>query len=293
MKGLGPWLGAAALLLAACGPSTGTTTTATPASSTTPTTATTMVTTTTTTTTSSTTTTTASTTTSTTTTTVADPPPGRVQGVVVSTGAGSGEIDISWQRNPEPDVDHYEVWYSQDPGAGKTVVDTVPHDPSQLGGLSQDLGGGRTLYTDITGRTWDEGKSCYQVRAVDTAGHAGPFSAETCLPVTPPSVVTGISVGMGGGSGEIAVIWRRNTDGDIDHYNIWYSLLPGQDKELLTTVPHDPSALGGNSQDMGDGRTMYIDFPRDLIEATNCYQVSAVDTAGNEGPRSVEACFDA
>ncbi len=241
----------------------------------------------------STTTTTGATTTTTVrpTTTANDPPPGVVTGIVVGLGAGSGEIDISWDRNPEPDVDRYEIWWSATPGGSKTLVDVVPHDTARLGGLAQDLGGGRTAYVDVNGRSQTPGGDCYELRAVDAASNEGPFSAEVCLPDPPPGQVAELTVGEGGGSLEISVVWRRNGETDIDHYEIWYSEQPGQAKSLLVTVPHDPSQLGGRSQDLGDGRTQFIDSPRDWIAGTNCYQVAAVDAAGQAGPRSAEVCY--
>ncbi len=208
---------------------------------------------------------------------------------MVDIGPGSGEILVIWARNQESDLDHYEIWWSEAPGGSKVLVDTVPHDPSRLGGLSQDLGGGRTEYTDVGGRSWDPGRDCYQVRAVDASGNQGPLPPEVCLPDPAPEQVTGLTVGPGGGSLEVGVIWRRTADQDIDHYEIWYSEQPGQAKAMIATVPDAPT--GGRAIDLGDGRIEYIDYPRDLVDGTNCYQVAAVDRDGRPGPRSVEACY--
>ncbi len=225
------------------------------------------------------------------TTTVDDPPPGEVTGVGVEIGAGSGEIDVSWDRNPEPDIDHYEVWWSENPGGPETLIALVPHDPGELGGLAQDLGGGRTLFVDVGFRNQMPGHDCYRLRAVDVAGNGAALSSEVCLPDPAPTQVAGLSVELGGGSGEVAVIWRRNAEPDIDHYEIWYSERPGGTTALLVTVPHDPSRLGGITHDLGDGRTLYIDTGRDLVAGTNCYQVAAVDAGGHAGPRSAEVCL--
>jgi len=53
--------------------------------------------------------------------------------------------------------------------------------------------------------------------------------------------------------------------------------MPGDAKSALVEVPA--------------GTEQYIDFPRDLTDGINCYQISASDTGGNEGPRSDEVCF--
>lgn len=95
----------------------------------------------------------------------------------------------------------------------------------------------------------------------------------------PPGQITGVAAGLGGGSGEVFVTWDASAAGDLAEYRIYYSENPGGTKTLLTTVDA--------------GTTQYIDFPRDLTEGINCYQVSAVDTGGNEGQRSTEACFSA
>jgi hypothetical protein len=103
---------------------------------------------------------------------------------------------------------------------------------------------------------------------------------------TPPVQVTGVSVTTGGGSGEIAVFWNTSPELDIDHYNVWYSYVPGYTKTLVTDPYLGPEPTTGN-------RWWIVDWPLSLDSGYDCYQVSAVDMAGQEGPRSAEACFDA
>ncbi len=241
--------------------------------------------TTTTTTTAPTTTTTAPTTT--TTTTPPDPPPAAVGGLTVQIGGGSGEVIPEWDRNAEPDIAGYRLWYSDDPGAAKVLLAELPHDPSALSAPAYNHGD-RIAYVDL--RAQIEGKHCYQVSAFDLGGHEGQRSPEVCLPVTPTTVPTGFEVGLGGGSGEVAISWHRIPDADADHYNLWYSEWPGGTKTLLAAVAHDPSALTGPAYDVGGGVTMYIDFPRTLEDNRNCYQLSAVDSAGHESARTGELC---
>ncbi len=268
--------------------STSVTTTTGPAETSTSTTTT--STSTTTTTTSTTTTTAPTTTTSTTTTTTApDPAPAAVGGLTVEIGGGSGEVIPEWGRNPEPDLDLYRLWYSDDPGASKVLLAEIPHDTSALPGPAYDAGGGRTAYVDL--RAQIEGKHCYQVSAVDGAGHEGQRSAEVCLPAVPPPTPSGFDVNIGGGSGEVMVVWSRVSAPDTSSYLLWYSELPGGAKALLATVAHDPAALVGPAYNAGGGRTAYIDFPRSLENDRNCYQISAIDSGGNESPRSGELCL--
>lgn len=94
----------------------------------------------------------------------------------------------------------------------------------------------------------------------------------------PPGQITGVEATLGGGSGEIAVSWQPATEPDVALYNIYYSESPGGTKSLLEAF--DAAAA-----------QPFIDFGRSQSVGLDCYQVSAVDTEGNEGPRSVEACF--
>jgi hypothetical protein len=100
-----------------------------------------------------------------------------------------------------------------------------------------------------------------------------------------PAPVTGVIATLSGGSGEIDVSWRAVADLDIDHYNVWYSELPGDTKTLIADPYLGPEIESGY-------RWHIIDYPRSLVSGHDCYQISAVDIGGNEGPRSDEACFD-
>jgi len=208
----------------------------------------------------------------------------------VSIGGGSGEVIPEWDRATETDIDHYVVWYSLEPGDTKTELVVVAHDPAALGPPAYNAGSGRTAYVDFP-RQQILGLECYQISTVDIAGQKGPRSPEVCLPNDPPVAITGFSVGIGGGSGEVFIRWNRNGEPDIDHYNLWYSELPGQDTTLFDTIAHDPGSLSGPAYDIGGGVTGYIDFPRDLENGKQCYQLAAVDAGGLEGPRTSELCL--
>jgi hypothetical protein len=266
---------------------TSTPTTTAAATTTTPTTATTAATTTTS---SSTTTSSPTTTTSSSTTTVPDAVPATVSGLTVTMGGGSGEVIPEWDRGGESDLDHYNIWYSQTPGATKTLLASVGHDPGTLTPPAYDAGGGRTAYVDYP-RAQAENTECYQISVVDAGDHESARSGEVCLPGFPPGVVTGVTVGIGGGSGEVFLSWARGAEPDLDHYNIWYSELPGESKSLLATVAHPPGSLTSPAYDAGGGVTAYIDYPRELRNDKQCYEISPVDTNGNEGPRTTELCL--
>jgi hypothetical protein len=105
-------------------------------------------------------------------------------------------------------------------------------------------------------------------------------AAPTTTVAAGPSQVTGLAVGLGGGSLEVAVTWDPHPD--ADHYRVYFSELPGGDKEFVREV--EPTEMVGS-------QVGFIDYPRNQTEGETCYVVSAVDGDGIEGPVSVEACF--
>jgi hypothetical protein len=206
-----------------------------------------------------------------------DEAPAQVTGVIATLSGGSGEIDVSWDGLPDPDIDHYNVWYSELPGDTKTLI-TDPY-------FGPDIKTGNRWYIIDWPRSLVSGHDCYQVSAVDMGGNEGLRSAEACFDSTPgaPSQVTGVTVGLGGGSGEAYVSWTPNSDPDVDYYNAYYSEFPGGPYTLRTTVAEDVRN--------GSNRVYFVDFPVDLTVGKTCYEISAVDLSGNEGERSAEACF--
>ena len=206
-------------------------------------------------------------------------PPAMVLDVIATLGGGSGELVVSWTANTETDVAGYNVWYSFEPGNTKVLLTEFFSGPTAL---PPD----RIEVTDYP-RSLISGKDCYQISAVDAGGLEGPRSAEACFDSTPgaPSQVTGVVATTAGGSGEIAVYWSEVPEPDVNDYNVWYSELPGESKTLITDPYVGPEPTSGN-------RWYIIDWPRSLVVGQDCYQISAVDLSGNEGPRSAEACFD-
>jgi hypothetical protein len=207
-----------------------------------------------------------------------DPPPSIVTGLVVTLSGGSGEVDVSWEPNPESDIDHYNVWFSELPGGAKSLVP----EPYTFGPAMR--ASGRWYIIDWP-RAQTAGESCYQISAVDDTGQEGPRSAEECFDPDPgaPSQVTGVTVGLAGGSAEAKVSWTPNPEGDIHFYNAYYSEFPGGPYTYVTSV--DDSVRDGSN------RVFFIDFPVDLTVGKTCYIVSAVDFNEKQGPTSAEACF--
>lgn len=208
-----------------------------------------------------------------------DPAPLAVTGLIVTLSGGSGEIDVSWEPNPETDIDHYNVWFSELPGPPKTLV-PEPY----FFGPEIDMSG--RWYIIDWPRDQTAGESCYQISAVDLGGQEGPRSLEECFDPVPgtPAQVMDVTVGLGGGSEEVYVSWTPNGEGDIDFYNAYFSELPGGPYTYATSV--DEAVRDGSN------RVFFIDFPRDQTVGRTCYAITAVDFNEKEGPTSAEACFD-
>ncbi|MDJ0952764.1 MAG: S-layer homology domain-containing protein [Acidimicrobiia bacterium] len=206
-----------------------------------------------------------------------DVAPVQVTGLIATLSGGSGEIDVSWDANPEGDIDRYNVWHSELPGATKLLVLNPLEGPATRPGDH--------WYIIDWPRLQMSGRDCYQVSAVDVAGQEGPRSVEECFDSEPgaPAQVTGVTVGTGGGSGEAYVSWTPNSEGDMNFYNVYYSEFPGGPFTFETTV--DEAVRDGSS------RVFYIDFPVDLTVGKTCYVIGAVDLNEKEGPLSTEACF--
>jgi len=208
-----------------------------------------------------------------------DPVPTMVTGLIATLSGGSGEIDVSWDPNPESDIDYYNVWFSELPGDTKTLVP----EPYFQGPAVKPSG---RWYIIDWPRDLTAGESCYQISAVDAIGQQGPRSIEDCFDPAPgtPSQVQDVTVGLGGGSGEVYVSWTPNPEGDISFYNASFSEFPGGPYTYVTSV--DGSVRDGSS------RVYFIDYPREQTVGKTCYVVTAVDYNEKEGATSTEACFD-
>ncbi len=209
-----------------------------------------------------------------------DEPPEMVMGLIVTLSGGSGEIDVSWDENPEPDVNRYKVWFSEMPGAPKTLVP----EPYFFG---PDRRPGRRWFMIDWPRAQTAGQSCYQISAIDDAGHDGARSVEECFDPVPgaPAAVSTVVVTLGGGSTEVEVSWGPNAESDVSHYNAYFSEFPGGPYTFV------PEPYPGGSGTKANGRIFFIDFPRDQTVGKTCYVISAVDLNEKEGPTSTEACF--
>jgi chitodextrinase len=115
---------------------------------------------------------------------------------------------------------------------------------------------------------------CYRVSAVDAAGNESAQANQVCattfssLDITPPTTPTGLSVSATSSS-QINLAWSASTDNvAVTGYKIYRS---GAFLKIITS--------GTTTTDTGLSPGTYY-----------CYQVSAVDAAGNESPKSTQMC---
>jgi chitodextrinase len=112
----------------------------------------------------------------------------------------------------------------------------------------------------------------YEVSAVDTSGNEGTLSNsasattdEETSDTTPPAQVTGLTA-TAVSTSQIDLAWDANSESDLDHYNIYRD---GSKIAETTTESYSDTDLASGT--------------------TYTYEVSAVDTSGNEGTLSSSA----
>jgi fibronectin type 3 domain-containing protein len=175
---------------------------------------------------------------------------------VTAAGSAAGAA-LSWTANSEPDLGGYNV-YRSDTAAG-------PFTKLNTGVLAQPA------YADAAAPAG--ATSYYQVTAVDTTGNESPRSATASATVpdtTAPASPAGLSaVGSPAGA---ALSWTGNGEPDLASYNVYRSgTATGPFTKLTSTAV---SSFSDTAAPAG---------------ATSYYQVTAVDTSGNESPPSATA----
>ena len=174
----------------------------------------------------------------------------------VSATGGGGFVDVTWNANPELDIDEYSVLRSTTPGG--------PY--SYRGGVYDrrfyDLGVApfTTYY--------------YVIMAVDLGGDESAYSAETSATTSgdtvPPAAPTNLTATPG--DGVVFLDWDDNTEPDLMTYVIYRATTSGGPYEEVDN--DDPS--GFPDYGVTNGTTYY-------------YVVTAMDAAQNESGYSNEA----
>ncbi len=82
----------------------------------------------------------------------------------------------------------------------------------------------------------------------------------------------------GGGSGEVLLRWTQNPEADVVTYLVFRALSPGGSLTRIGTVTRQEVTA-----------FEYVPFV-DSEATVGYYRVRAVDSAGQEGPLSIEVC---
>jgi fibronectin type 3 domain-containing protein len=145
------------------------------------------------------------------------PAPQAVTGVQATSGLFR-QIKLSWQPNPEPDIQVYEIYRGMIVSDINTKVTSVKPQ--------------KTSYTDRS--LEDDRTYWYQIRAVDRDGLSGKRSAVIqATTKQPPVRPTGLKAEINDKG--IMLSWKINPEQDIDHYEVssggFLTGLLGQPKE--------------------------------------------------------------
>ncbi len=190
-------------------------------------------------------------------------PPVAVQGVtVVDNGSGSS-LNVSWNANPETDIQKYLVSYGTVPGSHPSTKDVGLATSTILAGLTPNV----TYYLVVT--------------AVNTSGVQGAPSAEASgtphifFGIAPPRSIDDLAVARSGN--DLVLTWSAVTTNiygnpaTVDHYNVYRgsdpAFVPNDSTNLIAAVA--ATATPGFTHTGGA-----------LTADNGFYLVSAVDTAG-------------
>ncbi|MCK4409002.1 MAG: S8 family serine peptidase, partial [Candidatus Eisenbacteria sp.] len=140
-----------------------------------------------------------------------DLPPDAPTGLGAVPGTGEGEIDVSWNANSEPDLDHYRLERDDSPSFSSPSSFTTTNTYYDDSGLVP----GDTYY--------------YRVFAVDVGTNESDASstASSDAQDLPPSPPTGLNAMTGTGEGEIDIVWTPSPEPDVVQYRLERASNPG------------------------------------------------------------------
>lgn len=171
-----------------------------------------------------------------------------------STSNSDGSITLSWTAPSDADLKGYNV-YRDGTKINSQTVTAISYKDSSV----------------IIGSTYT-----YKVTSLDLAGNESSGVTKTATSTvqanTPPSTPSNVKAEDTGTGYSLKVVWPANTESDLAGYKVYWGTAAG-------TYP--------NSQNVGN-TTSYI-IPG-LTEGTRYYiVVTAYDSEGNEGAKSIEA----
>ncbi len=172
---------------------------------------------------------------------------------LTATSTGSGQIDLDWADNTEPDLEYYRIYRATTSGGPYDWVAGAWESSYSDTGLA----GSTTYY--------------YVVTAVDSSANesaeSSQASATTPDDTTAPAAPTNLTAAAIGAS-QVDLDWDDNTEPDLASYNVYRD-----GAQIATGVTYSQYSDTGVSP-----ATQY------------CYTVTAVDTTGNESADSTQAC---
>jgi fibronectin type 3 domain-containing protein len=128
--------------------------------------------------------------------------------VGLAAAVGDAAVELSWQANPEPDIDHYAVYRDTVPGASRGSEYGVSDTPSFIDSLVVN-------YTSYY----------YRVAAVDTGGLESGLSGEVrAVPHGIPPRPVGLTATPGDSSAML--MWRGATFPALEYYCVYRDTTP-------------------------------------------------------------------
>jgi fibronectin type 3 domain-containing protein len=126
----------------------------------------------------------------------------------------AGVVDLTWSRNQDPDIDHYNV-YRYQPSSPDYA--TLADGPVSLSGFSLVGSPALPLFQDTSLSPADDYH--YAVTAVD-AGGLESLPSELLI-LNPSGLLPPTGLTAAAGSGQVQLDWADNTEGALDHYSVY------------------------------------------------------------------------
>lgn len=92
-----------------------------------------------------------------------------------------------------------------------------------------------------------------------------------------------LSIGGMSLAATVTLTWIGNTESDLRGYRVY------RGNGVCATGPLAPLMNGANQVEIAKPATTWIDTTVPVFDGTVCYEITAVDTSGNESPRSNRA----
>jgi hypothetical protein len=181
----------------------------------------------------------------------------------LSLSATKTTITVEWSG--DSDADNYFVYWGTSSGSltNRTSVDDSLREYTITG-----LDSATTYYVAVS--SYDNGDESDQsdIESISTLEDTG-------IPSTPTGFFTTGETGIR--ENAVTLKWDKNSESDLDHYNIYYSLTSGSDDNVVES--YDANASGFSVSGLMSSVRYY-------------FSITAVDTSDNESEKSDELIVD-